>query len=154
MDKKIIGFHVDDQGDWVADLECGHAQHVRHNPPWINRPWVLEQEGRDKSLGETLDCLKCNMPLLPTNSQLTRVSELFDQQVLIDQYAGSQTNNTDCWVQVVVSEGALVYRQVSEETKGYVIDQGFFAVIEPGATFLLSPMGAVLFHFCYYQYSS
>jgi hypothetical protein len=31
--RKIVGFHRDDLGDWVADLECGHAQHLRHNPP-------------------------------------------------------------------------------------------------------------------------
>ncbi|HVT37151.1 MAG TPA: DUF3565 domain-containing protein [Nevskiaceae bacterium] len=24
----------------MAELECGHRQHVRHQPPGINRPWV------------------------------------------------------------------------------------------------------------------
>ena len=32
--------------DWVAELECGHTQHVRHDPPWTNRPWVsLSRDG-------------------------------------------------------------------------------------------------------------
>jgi len=33
MNQSIIGYHLDDQGDWVADLACGHGQHVRHQPP-------------------------------------------------------------------------------------------------------------------------
>ncbi len=59
MDQKIVGFHRDEHGDWVADLECGHGQHVRHNPPWSERPWVVTQEGRTTHLGEILFCKKC-----------------------------------------------------------------------------------------------
>ena len=59
MDQKIIGFHQDEYDDWVADLECGHGQHVRHNPPWSERPWVVTEEGREKHLGEILFCKKC-----------------------------------------------------------------------------------------------
>ncbi|MHB8534783.1 MAG: DUF3565 domain-containing protein [Sulfuricaulis sp.] len=55
----ITGFHQDEHGDWVADLECGHTQHVRHNPPWTNRPWVVTPEGRARHLGRTLRCKKC-----------------------------------------------------------------------------------------------
>jgi hypothetical protein len=57
--RKIAGFHQDENGDWVADLECGHGQHVRHNPPWLSRPWVTTPEGRTAHLGRELDCKKC-----------------------------------------------------------------------------------------------
>ena len=57
--RRIVGFHLDDEGQWVARLECGHHQHVRHNPPWVSRPWVITPEGRAKALGETLACKKC-----------------------------------------------------------------------------------------------
>ena len=29
MDKRIVGFHQDEEAHWVAELECGHNQHVR-----------------------------------------------------------------------------------------------------------------------------
>jgi hypothetical protein len=58
--RRITGFHRDDEGDWVAQLECGHDQHVRHNPPWVNRPWVVTAEGRARVVGETLLCKKCD----------------------------------------------------------------------------------------------
>ncbi|MEE8124783.1 MAG: DUF3565 domain-containing protein [Nitrospirales bacterium] len=60
MDQPIIGFHQDEYGDWVADLACGHGQHVRHDPPLSQRPWVLSLEGRQKFLGVVLRCKKCD----------------------------------------------------------------------------------------------
>lgn len=59
MQQYITGFHRDEAGDWVAELACGHGQHVRHKPPFINRPWVLTEAGRQAHLGQPLDCLKC-----------------------------------------------------------------------------------------------
>lgn len=60
MLRKIVGFHKDEVGDWVADLECGHTQHVRHNPPWMIREWVTTEEGRRQHLGMELNCKKCD----------------------------------------------------------------------------------------------
>jgi hypothetical protein len=61
MEQPIVGFHQDEQGDWVADLACGHGQHVRHQPPFANRPWILSEEGRRQKLGERLNCKKCEV---------------------------------------------------------------------------------------------
>lgn len=60
MQRKITGYHLDEFDDWVAELECHHGQHVRHNPPFINRPWVMTEEGRQSKLGERLNCKKCD----------------------------------------------------------------------------------------------
>ena len=60
MRQKIIGFYQDEFDDWVAQLTCGHGQHVRHNPPWNNRAWVLTEEGRTQRIGVELDCKKCD----------------------------------------------------------------------------------------------
>jgi hypothetical protein len=57
--QKIVNFHQDEVGDWVADLECGHTQHVRHDPPWQERQWVISSEGRQSRLGFELECKKC-----------------------------------------------------------------------------------------------
>jgi hypothetical protein len=60
MRQPMIGFHLDDQRHWVAELACGHDQHVRHRPPWELRPWVVTDEGRRGRLGQELDCLRCD----------------------------------------------------------------------------------------------
>ncbi len=58
--RAIIDFHQDEHEDWVADLECGHTQHVRHQPPWQVRPWVITAEGRANHIGFQLLCKKCD----------------------------------------------------------------------------------------------
>lgn len=60
MEQPIIGYDQDELGDWRAILACGHRQHVRHNPPFVNRPWVLTEEGRRRFLGAPLDCVRCD----------------------------------------------------------------------------------------------
>ena len=59
VQRRVIGFHTDEEGHWVAELDCGHTVHMRHDPPWQNRPWVLTKAGRDEMLEAVLDCNKC-----------------------------------------------------------------------------------------------
>lgn len=60
MEQPIVGYHKDEEDHWVAELECGHNQHVRHDPPWQLRPWVTTEEGRESRLGHKLECVKCD----------------------------------------------------------------------------------------------
>ena len=60
MKQPISGYHLDEEDHWVAELACGHNQHVRHDPPLVSRPWVVTQAGRDAMLGYELDCKKCD----------------------------------------------------------------------------------------------
>ena len=55
MNSSITGYHKD------AELACGHFQHVRHNPPWVSRPWVVTAEGRKSMLDHKLACKKCDL---------------------------------------------------------------------------------------------
>ncbi|OIN04553.1 DUF3565 domain-containing protein [Oceanisphaera psychrotolerans] len=59
MKQAITGYHRDEHNDWVAELHCGHFQHVRHQPPFINRLWVTTLSGREAMLGHELSCKKC-----------------------------------------------------------------------------------------------
>ena len=59
VQRRITGFHMDVERQWVAELECGHTQHVRHDPPWQVREWVLSEEGRRAFLGAALECVSC-----------------------------------------------------------------------------------------------
>ncbi|HLH77914.1 MAG TPA: DUF3565 domain-containing protein [Candidatus Binataceae bacterium] len=60
VEQPIVGFHRDEHGDWVADLACGHTQHVRHRPPWQLRPWVVTAAGRKSRLDARLNCKRCD----------------------------------------------------------------------------------------------
>lgn len=59
MERRIIGYLQGAEEQWVAVLECGHTQQVRHDPPWTMREWVTTEEGRMAHVGTTLDCKQC-----------------------------------------------------------------------------------------------
>lgn len=59
MQRAVIGFETDEEGHWVAQLECGHGQHVRHDPPWMVRDWVTTEQGRAQRVGMMLECKRC-----------------------------------------------------------------------------------------------
>ncbi|MFV8784058.1 DUF3565 domain-containing protein [Microbulbifer sp. SA54] len=75
MLQPITGFHRDEDSHWVAQLACGHNQHVRHDPPWQNRPWVTTLEGRARMLGVTLACKKCDQGAPPDQQPQDNVQE-------------------------------------------------------------------------------
>ena len=60
MMQRISGYHRDEAHHWVAELACGHNQHVRHEPPWMRREWVTTEQGRESMLGFELQCSKCD----------------------------------------------------------------------------------------------
>ncbi len=79
MLRHIAGFHQDDEGDWVALLDCLHNQHVRHRPPFQERPWVTSETGREGRVGSELDCPLCDRAELPEGLAVVRTAGPFDQ---------------------------------------------------------------------------
>ncbi len=59
MQRAVIGFVQDEQGHWVAELVCGHSVHVRHDPPWTLRAWVITEQGRAERIGTQMECKRC-----------------------------------------------------------------------------------------------
>ena len=82
MRRRIVGFHRDDVGDWVAELSCLHGQHVRHRPPFWDRAWVETEAGRDERVGGELDCPLCDRAELPEGLRVARTAGPFDEATL------------------------------------------------------------------------
>ena len=74
MKRRIVNFHQDKIGDWVADLDCRYT--LRHNPPSTSRKWVLSSEGRKRHIGVELDCKLCD--------------EIMNQEGNIEDYLSKQ----------------------------------------------------------------
>nr|WP_312230848.1 DUF3565 domain-containing protein [Pseudomonas sp.] len=64
----VVAFEQDHDGHWVAVLSCGHTQHLRHQPPWQNRAWVLDAAQRHAHIGTNFTCGWCVATLAPTPS--------------------------------------------------------------------------------------
>jgi hypothetical protein len=68
MQRQVISFYQDEERHWAARLECGHSQHVRHDPPWMVREWVTNETSRAARIGSWMECKKCG----ETNSKHER----------------------------------------------------------------------------------
>lgn len=81
MKQKVVSFDKDEEGDWCAALSCGHTQHIRHNPPWFNRPWVEQAKNRENFVGHDLTVK--NVKNL-TEKIVINISKKLERRVLCD----------------------------------------------------------------------
>jgi hypothetical protein len=60
MHRQVIGFYQDKDQHWVARMDCADGQHVRHDPPWMVREWVMKESSREARIGSWMECRKCD----------------------------------------------------------------------------------------------
>jgi tellurite methyltransferase len=109
MLRPITGYHQDEAGDWVAELGCGHAQHVRHRPPFFSRPWVTTPEGRDSMLGTELDCVRCDRLELPEGLLAYKRTAEFDETSTPEGLRKDHSTKAGVWGVIHVVSGHLRY---------------------------------------------
>lgn len=145
-ESSIVGFHVDAEGHWVAELACGHTQHVRHKPPQEVRPWVLTEEGRREKLGVSLPCPACRMPKLPPGlSEYKRTAE-FDAQSVPTGLTKTHHLKPDVWGELVVLEGHVLYVLEDQGNAVVVLREGLRGVIAPEAPHHVEPRPGARFY--------
>ncbi len=150
MRRQITGFHLDEEQHWVAQLDCGHNQHVRHKPPFINRPWTQSEAGRNSMLGEQLNCVRCDRLELPENLLCVETSPVFNSEDLscVDVMADKR----DCWVRLTVTEGELLIQSNNPNIKTQEVTTIQQGIICPGMQFVISTKNSsVLFFLDYYR---
>ena len=86
MEQPITGFRLDDAGDWVAVLACGHGQHVRHDPPLTFRAWVLTPAGRDAKIGWMLNCVRCDRGEAPTEDKMDSIETITTDRLIAERF--------------------------------------------------------------------
>ncbi|MDA0978297.1 MAG: DUF3565 domain-containing protein [Proteobacteria bacterium] len=109
MKRQICGYDKDDRGDWIARLDCGHGQHVRHKPPFTNRPWVETADGRAGKLGAELDCVRCDRFEFPEDLTSYRRTPDFDETSIPAGLLKDHSTKTGTWGLIRVQSGELQY---------------------------------------------
>jgi tellurite resistance-related uncharacterized protein len=151
LQRAIVGFSQDDQGDWVAELACGHKQHVRHTPPWQLRPWVQTEQGRNEYLGTELLCVSCTMPALPANVVRYKETPEFDEETIPAGLLHRHTLKQGVWGRIVVPEGRLLYVIEREPSETFVLSSEVPGIIEPEVPHHVEPRGKVRFRVEFYR---
>ncbi len=150
MERPIIGFRTDDEGHWVALLACGHAQHVRHTPPFMNRPWVTSEAGRTSRLGQQLDCVRCDAAELPAAFVAFKRTAIFDAATVPAGLRRNHSTRAGVWARIVVLEGALRYHVAGTATAQDLTPvRG--GVVVPEVVHHVEPVGAVRFYVEFYR---
>jgi tellurite resistance-related uncharacterized protein len=132
-ESSIVGFRQDEEGHWVADLACGHSQHVRHRPPMEVREWVVTEEGRRGRIGARLPCRLCRMPRLPATVAEYKRTPTFDNATTPPALRKSHTTKAGVWGEIVVVEGRVLYVIESEEDASFILKPGVPGPIPPAA---------------------
>jgi len=145
MKRSITGFHCDADGDWVAEIACGHGQHVRHRPPFQLRAWVLEEEGRRARLGTTLDCPLCDRCELPEDMQVVGSSPVWDECNIPSALRHSHRIARDTWARLTVHEGRLHFTAQAEPPVDVVLETYSIQAIPPELAHDIEPVGAARF---------
>lgn len=145
MDRAMVGFISDADGHWVALLDCGHRQHVRHDPPLVERPWVTSPEGRRGRLGRQLDCVRCDAFELPEHFVPYKQTAEFTAATLPAALRQDHATKAGVWARIVVAEGRLRYH-VDPLHRSFELAPGTVGIVVPAVRHHVEPIGAVRFH--------
>jgi tellurite resistance-related uncharacterized protein len=145
VERKISGFHQDEAADWVAELECGHRQHVRHAPPFVRRPWAVSEAGRREKIGELLACALCDRRELPEGFVPYRRTAVFDAASVPKALLSRHGTKPGVWARIHVLEGSLRYRLHEPFDEEQLLEPSHPGVVLPGVEHDVTPLGAVRF---------
>ena len=145
MKRAILGFHRDQAGDWVADLDCGHGQHVRHRPPFVNRPWVECETTRMKMLGVKLDCPRCDRMEWPEGFVADGRTREFDEATIPSGLLREHSTKRGVWARIHVVSGTLTYHVGTPIDRCFVVDRAEPGIIIPEVPHRLEAVGPVRF---------
>lgn len=126
----------------MAELDCGHNQHVRHRPPFQVRPWVLEEEERAAHLGSPLGCPLCDRTELPAGLRFARRSAEWNAGSLPAGLRRSHRLAAGTWGRLVAAEGRLAFRARTNPPIDRTLGTGDVQAIPPGVEHEVEPEAA------------
>ena len=132
MQRAMKAFHLDGEGHWVAELSCGHRQHVRHQPPFMLRPWVLTESGRSERIGQSLECAACDRRELPKGHAPYRRTPTFHRGSVPRALLERHDTKAGVWALLHVVRGTV--ELVESDARGdqrQIVTAGHHAVICP-----------------------
>jgi Flp pilus assembly protein TadD len=143
MIRRVVGFHQDEEGDWVAELSCLHNQHVRHQPPFVERPWVQTASGRAAAVGGEIECPLCDRAELPDRLSTVHTAGPFDADSLPPGLRRTHRIADGTWGCLRVLDGETVLTMETNPPISVSLKAGEGHPIPPGVPHTLSIDGPV-----------
>jgi tellurite resistance-related uncharacterized protein len=146
MKRRTTGFYRDEDQHWVADLDCGHGQHVRHEPPFVERAWTQTEEGRASRIGNELDCVRCDRREMPDGFAPYRRTPSFTEATMPAALRERHTTKRGVWARIHVVRGRLEYRVFEPFDTTEELAPGTDGVVIAEVEHAVAPIGEVEFH--------
>ena len=151
MERKIVDFYRDEEEDWTAKLDCGHSQHVRHNPPLVSRSWVLNESGRQAKLGSSLVCLRCDRLEFPSDYVPYHRTPIFDETSIPAKLRSEHATKTGIWAKIHLLSGKLTYTILPPIQRETLLDPSQEGIIVAEVLHYVKPEGNVQFYVEFYR---
>jgi tellurite methyltransferase len=143
--RRIVGFEVDDVGDWVALLDCHHRQHVRHRPPFLLAPWVEDEAGRAQRVGTTLQCPLCDRCEIPSGLIVLRTTPTWDEHTMPDALRRAHRVSNGRWGRLRVAHGSVRFHAETDPPTDVIVDANVPQGIPPDVDHHVEPRGPTRF---------
>jgi tellurite resistance-related uncharacterized protein len=141
---------MDEHGDWVAFLSCGHKQHVRHQPPFFERPWVTTEQGRQEKLDASLNCVQCERFDMPEDFATYRKTAEFTERSIPKGLLTEHSTKPGVWAKIHVTQRKLIYHIEALRAK-FEISRGAPGLVIPELKHHIEPVGTVSFFVEFYK---
>ena len=145
MKRAISSFRRDEHGDWIAALDCGHLQHVRHRPPFVNRPWIVRENTRNAMIGAELDCPRCDRMEWPDGFVPARKTREFDETTLPSGLTRDHATRRGVWARIHVVSGTLKYQVGAPIHRDFLVEADGTGTIVPEVPHRVEAIGPVRF---------
>jgi tellurite resistance-related uncharacterized protein len=143
MERQILGFQPDEVGDWVARLDCGHRQHVRHRPPLWPAAWVDDAAERRRRVGTSLPCPLCDRCEIPPDLVVVRTTPTWDESSLPPALRTAHRISSGTWGRLRVSAGRLRFVAHTDPVTDVLVDRDVVQGIPPDVEHYVEPDGPV-----------
>ena len=145
MLRQIVGFEVDDVGDWAARLDCRHRQHIRHQPPFRVAPWINDETERAERIGSALDCPLCDRCELPQDLTVHRTTATWDERTMPEALRRAHRLASGRWDRLRVTRGSLRFVARTDPVTDVVVDAERWQAIPPDVEHHIEPRGPTRF---------
>lgn len=117
MERTILGFEQDDEGEWKLLLDCGHQRHLRHDPPRETRPELFEVASREAAVGGKIPCGLCAQRQIPEGARVYKCTPTFHADTVPAGLLKDHSLKKGTWGRLVVLNGCVDFHEGAHSWK-------------------------------------
>ena len=146
MRRRINGFVRDEHGDWIARLDCHHSQHIRHQPPFRDAPWIHDDDAHAERVATLLDCPLCDRAQLPAELTVAHTTVVWDEDTMPERLGRSHRIAPGTWGLLHVVSGQAQFAADTDPPLVRIVDAGDAQPIPPSTDHSVQPIGQARFY--------